>query len=397
MNRDIYKYYLYSALSNFLFFLPIIYIFFKNSGLTFTQIFLTEAIFSIAVVLFEVPTGALADYIGRKKSVLVGILMWILSCFVFFIGHGFIAFSIANVFCALGVAFMSGADMALFYEILRKQNKENDYTNINKNNRILTLGLVGYIGINGKFIGGIKELPLIGNEAFILSEQKIHCIHNLRKDNSSLSINVAKTDTEEIPIDLPIDGLFNSHIAIVGNTGSGKSNTLAALFQGLFDIYGNNKGFLENSQFLIFDFNGEYTKEECITKNKKIYNLKTQVDSGDKIPLHTDELFDSETLSILVEATDKTQKPFLKRALRFYKTSKKKENFPSYLRTIIQNKIKTILKMANKDIAYKLLDYLEEILEKFIYEDAIIKNLTSDIEFHSKCETFKIQAFYVLL
>ncbi|HAM38319.1 MAG: ATPase [Elusimicrobia bacterium RIFOXYD2_FULL_34_15] len=275
-------------------------------------------------------------------------------------------------------------------EVVFNKNKENDYTNINKNNRILTLGLVGYIGINGKFIGGIKELPLIGNEAFILSEQKIHCIHNLRKDNSSLSINVAKTDTEEIPIDLPIDGLFNSHIAIVGNTGSGKSNTLAALFQGLFDIYGNNKGFLENSQFLIFDFNGEYTKEECITKNKKIYNLKTQVDSGDKIPLHTDELFDSETLSILVEATDKTQKPFLKRALRFYKTSKKKENFPSYLRTIIQNKIKTILKMANKDIAYKLLDYLEEILEKFIYEDAIIKNLTSDIEFHSKCETFKI-------
>jgi len=171
MNRDIYKYYLYSALSNFLFFLPIIYIFFKNSGLTFTQIFLTEAIFSIAVVLFEVPTGALADYIGRKKSVLVGILMWILSCFVFFIGHGFIAFSIANVFCALGVAFMSGADMALFYEILRKQNKENDYKKYQGTAQLIGLvslslsalasGLISSINMRLNFIASAITFTLL--------------------------------------------------------------------------------------------------------------------------------------------------------------------------------------------------------------------------------------------
>ena len=78
MNRDILKFYIYSALSNLLFFLPIVYIFFKNSGLTFTEIFITETIFAIGVVLFEVPTGALADYIDCKKSVLVGALLWIL-------------------------------------------------------------------------------------------------------------------------------------------------------------------------------------------------------------------------------------------------------------------------------------------------------------------------------
>lgn len=66
--KDILKYYIYSALSDLLFFLPIVYVFFKNSGLTFTQIFLTETIFAVGVVLFEVPTGAFADYAGRKKS-----------------------------------------------------------------------------------------------------------------------------------------------------------------------------------------------------------------------------------------------------------------------------------------------------------------------------------------
>ncbi|MFH1088887.1 MAG: MFS transporter [Candidatus Uhrbacteria bacterium] len=170
MNKDIYKYYLYSALSNFLFFLPIIYLFFKDSGLTFTQIFLTEAIFSVAVVLFEVPTGALADYIGRKKSVLAGVLMWILSCFIFFIGHSFITFSIANIFCALGVAFMSGADMALFYEILRKQNKENDYKKYQGTAQLIGLISLSLSALASGFISSIDlRLNFIASTvAFVL-------------------------------------------------------------------------------------------------------------------------------------------------------------------------------------------------------------------------------------
>lgn len=267
--------------------------------------------------------------------------------------------------------------------------KEDDtpYKQLNKNNRILKISLVGYIGLNGRFVGGIKELPLIGNEAFILTEQKIHNIHNLTKDDASLHIRIAKTDIEEFPVDLPVDGIFNSHIAIFGNTGSGKSNTLAALYQGLFDTCGAKEGFLKNSRFFIFDFNGEYTKVDCLTKNKTVYNLKTKDDSGDKIPMLFDDLFDEESLSVLVEATDKTQKPFLKRTLRFYKTAKSKADFPAYLKGIIKNKVTNILNMANKDVAYKLLDYMTEALELFVDEDAA-KELRSDIEFFNITDSF---------
>ncbi len=264
----------------------------------------------------------------------------------------------------------------------------NHYRKVNKNDRSLTLSLVGYIGLNGRFIGGIKELPLIGNEAFILTEQKVHRIHDLIKGPSSLRIHIAKTDIEEIPISLPIDGIFNSHIAIFGNTGSGKSNTLAALYQGLFEACAVREDFKKNSRFLVFDFNGEYIKPDCLTNDKKIYNLRTQDENGDKLPLSFEDFFDNETLSILVEATDKTQKPFLKRALRSYKKAKSKSQFAPYLRAIIQNKIKSILKMANKDTAYKLLDYMQEVLSIFINEDQEYE-LLSDIEFNSTLETFK--------
>ena len=264
---------------------------------------------------------------------------------------------------------------------------EGQYTDTNKNSRLLTISLVGYIGFDNRFIGGIKELPLIGNEAFILTEQKIHAIHNLVKNNTSLCIKISQTDTEGVSIDLPVDGLFNSHLAIFGNTGSGKSNTLAALFQGLFEVMIGKPKFLENSRFLFFDFNGEYLSPDCITQNKTVYNLKTDDDSGDKIPVTFDELFDDETLAVLVEATEKTQKPFLKRTLRFFKSSKTKADFPAYLKKIVKNKTIEILRMAHQDTALKLFEYLEKILEIFVDAETV-SNLRTDISFHSTRETF---------
>jgi hypothetical protein len=116
------------------------------------------------------------------------------------------------------------------------KDEDNRYQYIDKNIRTLSVSLIGFIGVDGRFIGGIKELPLIGNEAFILTESKIHTIHDLLKKDTLIKISIAKTDIEEVQIYLPVDGLFNSHIAIFGNTGSGKSNTLAALYQAMFSV-----------------------------------------------------------------------------------------------------------------------------------------------------------------
>lgn len=273
------------------------------------------------------------------------------------------------------------------------KNKENQYQYIDKNKRTLTVTLSGYLGTDGCFIGGIKELPLIGNEAFILTEAKIHTIHNLLRQESSLKINIAKTDIEEVPINFPIDGLFNSHIAIFGNTGSGKSNTLAILYQEMIKVLKNKPCFEDNCHFFIFDFNGEFVKADCITNDKTIYNLTTKDSSKDKIPMTFDELIDIETLSILLEATEKTQKPFLKRALRYYKTVREsigddgESDFLRYFKNIIKKDIKNVLQMTNKDTAFKILDYLEEILTFFIDEDTE-KELRSDIDYHNQSNGF---------
>ena len=247
--------------------------------------------------------------------------------------------------------------------------------------------------MDGRFVGGIKELPLIGNEAFILTELKINAIHDLLKKDTSIKISIAKTDIEDVPINFPVDGLLNSHIAIFGNTGSGKSNTLAALYQAMFSVLSTQPKFKENSRFFFFDFNGEYTKDTCLTKEKTVYNLSTKNNNTDKISMTFDELMDVETLSILLEATEKTQKPFLKRALKYYKQVKesKDENgnsdFVNYFKNILKRNIKNTLQMVNKDIAIKILDYVIEIVAFFV-DERTEDTLRSDINYQNRYEYF---------
>ena len=120
-----------------------------------------------------------------------------------------------------------------------------------------------------------------------------------------MSISIATFYGDDIEVRLPVDGLFNSHIAIFGNTGSGKSNTLASLYQELVrTLVSRNKAEYEaHTRFLLFDFNGEYTKASCISADKHVYNLSTRNDAGDKIPMDANGLLDVEVLAILADAT----------------------------------------------------------------------------------------------
>ncbi|MEJ2353710.1 MAG: DUF87 domain-containing protein, partial [Anaerolineales bacterium] len=162
----------------------------------------------------------------------------------------------------------------------------------------------------------------------------------------------------------PIDGLFNSHIAIFGNTGSGKSNTLAALYQGFIKTmrHINSKEFESNCRLMFFDFNGEYTDTDCLTKHKKIYNLSTLNEKGDKIPLSASGLLDIEVLSILSDATEKTQRPFLRRALSLHDKVMSSDDPLQYARNILRLQILRTLQMSDKVRVDLLLDYFGQIL-----------------------------------
>lgn len=251
----------------------------------------------------------------------------------------------------------------------------------NKIDRVLRVQLLGYIE-NNKFERGIKELPLIDNQCFLLDKEEFSIVHKfVKKDDRPIKIGTLALEKEQI-IEVGVNSLFASHIGILGNTGSGKSYTLAQLYRRLFLEYQNHSNFKNNAKFLLFDFNGEYNGEDIIISDKKVYNLSTrEKDKKDRIPFLEEDFLNIELFSIMANATEKTQEPFLKRTIEFYKYVTKKKSPLLYFKGILKNKLLDILCMKDNVKSHLLLDYMKAIL---ISDKQLENTVTDDIEFHSK-------------
>lgn len=176
--------------------------------------------------------------------------------------------------------------------------------------RKLKVKPIGYFE-DGSFKDGIKFLPKIGDVARLLSEEQVSSIFERHTVESYI---IGKLLKEDLAVSLPWGRLFNSHLGIFGNTGSGKSNTLTKLYTVLFDNKMEAIGDL--SKFVFMDFNGEYTGNQLASPDyKRVIKLKTRGDEGDKFCLLDKEFWDAETLGILFQATTNTQRPFLRRVI----------------------------------------------------------------------------------
>ena len=108
------------AIRSFMVVMPIIAIYWLDQGLSIQDIFLLQVIFSVAIVLLEIPSGYFADVFGRKGSLVLGVLMGTLGFFLYFLATGFIGFAVAEIVLALSAAFLSGADSAFLYDTLQQ-------------------------------------------------------------------------------------------------------------------------------------------------------------------------------------------------------------------------------------------------------------------------------------
>lgn len=153
---DLLKFYAYMAFSNLLFFIPIDVLFFQERGLDLTQVFTIQAVFSLGIFLFEIPTGVIADRFGRKNSLLLGILAWIVADLIFFFGWGFGILAFAYLLWALGSCLNSGADTALLYDILHKNKSHGAFTKYQGTAKLVGLISVSLSAIIGSYIASFS-------------------------------------------------------------------------------------------------------------------------------------------------------------------------------------------------------------------------------------------------
>jgi len=216
---------------------------------------------------------------------------------------------------------------------------------------------IGYFS-DGIFNEGIKYLPMIKDQVFLASEDQIKTIFG--EKNESDEFVIGELLKEELPVSLPWKKLFNTHIGIFGNTGSGKSNTLTNLFTTLFKQ--KKKSIKGKSQFILLDFNGEYTKNQLISKgeDKKVYSLSTKNNEGDKFPIKTKEFWNAETLCLLFKATTNTQTPFIKRVVSGYnKYGQSPDSLTNFIKTTFK---KNFTAQAQKRESIDLLTTVVKII-----------------------------------
>jgi predicted MFS family arabinose efflux permease len=106
---------------------PVLILFYTANGLNPTQIFTIQAAFHLAVLLLEVPSGYLADVIGRKKTLVFGSIFFPLGLALYTAGHSFAAFVFAEVVLAVSVSMRSGCDSALLFDSLSQLGREGEY------------------------------------------------------------------------------------------------------------------------------------------------------------------------------------------------------------------------------------------------------------------------------
>lgn len=253
--------------------------------------------------------------------------------------------------------------------------------------RLLIVKIIGYFE-QGRYFKGVKEVPLIGDACFLLDNDEFLLIHKFASKND-VTINMGHLLSDDnIPIEIGINKLFASHIGIFGNTGSGKSHTLATLYKNLFEKMGCYSNFQKNAKFILMDFNGEYSGNETITQNKCVYNLNTHSNNGDKIPFSYKDLLKPELLYILCSASEKTQQPFIKRTLKLLERIQNKK--AEYLRAIIKNQIEKVLRMSDRIKSKLILDYFEQILPHEIDENNIEISIQSEINWQGKNSCYYI-------
>lgn len=150
--RNLPLFFLSQALYQCMLFLPTWVIFLQRShGLSLTQVTLVDLAFWLTMALTEVPTGAVADTLGRKASLLIGTLLCIGSVLLFALAPTFALLMLANSLWGIAMTFLSGADLALFYDTLRELGRTAEYTRL----RGLLTSVTLTAGALGNILGGV--------------------------------------------------------------------------------------------------------------------------------------------------------------------------------------------------------------------------------------------------
>ena len=136
--------------------MPVVVLFYQDNGIDMQGIFMLKAIYSVAIVVMEIPSGWMADVWGRKKTLILGAILSSSGILIYSFSFGFWAFAVAEIILGLGHSFVSGADSAMLFDSLKTTKQSDQY--VKQEGRITSAGnfAEAIAGVAGGFLATIS-------------------------------------------------------------------------------------------------------------------------------------------------------------------------------------------------------------------------------------------------
>lgn len=184
LEGNIPKIYLLGALHAFFVSIPVIVLFWKANGLSMFQVTILQALFAVAVIGLEVPSGYFADRYGRRRTLLIASVFAFTGILIYSLGSSFLVFLAGEFSWAVGVSMISGADSALFYDSLVELGREDEYQELWGKKRSYYMLSTALASVMGGFVASFElrmtlflQLPflaLMAPTAYLLKETEHH-------------------------------------------------------------------------------------------------------------------------------------------------------------------------------------------------------------------------------
>ena len=127
-NGQYFKFCMYGFLKNLRFFEPFLLLILLGKGLSYLEIGTLYAAREISINIMEIPSGLLADTVGRRLTMVFSLLSYILSFLIFYAVSSYVLLFLAMIAFAFGDAFRTGTHKAMIFDYLHAKGWDSQRT-----------------------------------------------------------------------------------------------------------------------------------------------------------------------------------------------------------------------------------------------------------------------------
>jgi hypothetical protein len=170
---------------------------------------------------------------------------------------------------------------------------------------------------------GVSVFPSVGDPVLLPTAEQLRSIIESGRADGRIVIGSSPLSANA-KVSVDPDKLFGRHLAVLGNTGSGKSCTVAGLIRWSLEASESVAGSPPNARFIILDPNGEYGQTFADRPNVRVFKVPSEAEEF--LPLIVPAwMWNSHEWVAFSQAAPGVQRPLLLRALRAIRSDASRE------------------------------------------------------------------------